>query len=474
MAPALRERTAIRAALAIDAQQAGRATAAALARRGIAADAIAVDQLSEVTGAVIAYAPAKPPTRSAAAALAVTCEAAARAGKPVVMLTAFAAAPAREARQRAAVLGFLRAAGAVLCADPDVWLETIVLIAGHGLPAGPRTALVTPPDSWLNAAANALAREWIEPELPAISGRLERSGPADVVLVDMAAVDGELPDHSGDALVVPIVGRSEHLPRDAARGRPALVGLRSAVRAAVNAGRLAQRLEAGLGRAAADDADFEVDEARFDRQLRRLGARAGDHETKVLLAAYDVGITRQAVATTPSAATRVAKKAGFPVQIKPWGPQIPSEPEGCPVEVDLHTAADVRRAYAAVAKRADLPAGAPVIVRETPPRGREASVALQRFGDLGWMLCLEVSGNPHPVAAPAPLTDHAAAELARMVEATRAGDEPPDQDALAELLRRVSHLVADYDDELDELLLHRVIINANGAVVVDASAALLR
>ncbi len=477
MAPALRERTSIRVALAIDAKEAAREAANALARRGINADPVNFDQLADVSSSVIAYAPAKPPGRAEVAELSSICSAAAHAGKPVVMLAAFAPPTAKQLRDRVLTLAYLRASGAIICRDPDVWLETIVLLSAHGLPDGDRVAVVTPPDSWLSASANALTREWMASQLPTISGSVDRTGAADVVLVDTNELSVDTNERSSDAMLVPLVGRVEQLGRDAParkRNRVPLVGLRNALIATAVAGRLAGRIRSGLGRANPDDATFEIDEQRFERQLDKLGERAGDHETKVLLASYDVAITRQAVATTPSAATRIAKKAGYPVEVKPWGPEISSEPEGCPVERDLHTAADVRRAYAAVAKRASLAPGAPVIVRETPPAGREARIEVRRLGALGLMIVLEVAGAPEPVAAPAPITRGTAMEMSQLVEATRAGDAAPDRQALVDMLIRVSHLVNDFADDLDWLELPRVIVHAGGAVVVDAAAGLIR
>jgi hypothetical protein len=116
-----------------------------------------------------------------------------------------------------------------------------------------------------------------------------------------------------------------------------------------------------------------------------------------------VPITRQAVATSPSAALRLAAKAGFPVDVKPWGPDVPSERDGCPVERGLASAADVRRAFAAVLAQAGQPLdGGAVIVRASPRPGRELRVKIVHLPDLGPTVIVEVPGQP-PEAAPAPL-----------------------------------------------------------------------
>jgi hypothetical protein len=332
-------------------------------------------------------------------------------------------------------------------------------------------AVVAPPGSLLLASATALEREAVGTRMPPIARDAARLGPSDIALVDRSvAVDA--PDRVGHTIVVPVVARGE-LAVDGDE-RPPLVGLRAAIGAALAAGRFAERVAAGLGPASDGEADeLGADRTRFERQLGKLGERAGDHETKVLLSSWGVPVSRQAVATTASAATRIAKKAGYPVEIKPWGPDVMSEGDGCPVERDLGTAAEVRRAFAAVARLADLPEGTPVIVRATPKGGREVRARITRLHELGWTVLLDVVSAAAVIAAPAPLRRVDADELARALEATRADDPAPDHDALAELLVRASHLAVSNDAVL-ELELGRILVHprGEGALVVDARATL--
>ncbi len=472
MVPQPRQAAAARVALAVDGMSAGYANAVAtvLAARGLVTEPTTLEQAPD--HAVIGLAPDKVPTPAETAAMAPLCERAATAGSPVVVLALWPLGSDQGARKQAAAIAYLRTFGAIITTDPDVWVETIALIAAYGIPSGAGVAIIAPAGTWLAAAAEALRQSYTSTSarLPAILREAGKIGPADIALVD-PSLESSAPQRMGSAQVIPVVARGELLSD---RGSMPLVGLAAALGAASCAGGFAARVAKGLGpgREAADD--LQPDLERFDRQLDKLGQVAGDHETKVLLAAYGVAVTRQAVATTPSAATRIAKKAGFPVEIKPWDPDLPSEIEGCPVERGLATAADVRRAYAAVAKAAGLDGGVPVIVRETPPAGREANVHLTRIGALGWTVIVEVAGAPGPAAAPAPLCSTDAHALARLVEASRAGDPQPDRGAFAELLTRVSYLVVAHDEVIDELYLPRVIVHGegDGAVVADAHALL--
>lgn len=473
--PRLREALTLRVALANERAAWSDDAREVLSWRGATVQRVPLADAHEASAAVIGLALDEAPTPAQAAELAPQVARAAQAGRPFVIMTAFPRALGPRGDAQAAALAALRSHGAILCPDPDAWLEALMLVAAFGLPAGPRVAVVAPPGSWLSSSAQFLANEAAAAggrfaTLVADAGRIE---PTDLVLIDAAELDAAAGERTSErasgALLVPVVGRAEMIGQ-----RPVLVGLRAALAAAGAAGRLRQRLLAGLG--PADPAEVERaerDRDRVARQLDKLGPRAGDHETKVLLAAWDVPVTRQAVATTPSAATRVAKRAGFPVEIKPWGPDVPSERDGCPVERDLMTAADVRRACAAVSRALGQPTGGPVIVRETPPPGRELSARIERVGELGLTVIVDVVGAPGPVAAPAPLRAIDAQELARHLEASRLGDPQPDRAALADLLQRASFLVAS-SPRIESLELGRVIAAARtgGVVVADACATL--
>lgn len=430
-----------------------------LARRGVASQIATLADAGRAEVGAIAAVVRSPISAEQCAELAPLCRAAAARDRPVILL---APPPMfKSATEAAQISAHLEAAGAVVWSDPDPWLETAVLIAAFGIPRGPRVALVLPAGSWLEAAADALAAERFADRVRAQALASERASelePTDVVLCDVRELPPRL-DRSG-ALVVPLRARGELVGE---AGAPVLVGLRAALAAAAAAGRLRQRLEE---LAAPAPPAAELDRARIDRQLARLGERAGDHETKVLLAAAGVAITRQAVATTASAATRLAKRAGFPVEMKPWGPDVPDELSGCPLERDLATAADVRRAFGQLAAETGA-----AIVREAPPPGRELSVAITWHKALGWTATVRISGERAPLAAPCPLHRFDAERLAAAAHATRLGDPDPDHAALADLLRRASEL-ATGTEAIAALHMPRVVAGEREVVVVDARAEL--
>jgi len=451
-------------------EQLGETALAALRARGISGGARS-EALGDVAdGEIVAWALEAPPSTAVAAELAATCARAAAAGRPVCMLAPPPRGTARAAIEHAAALAYLRAHGAAVGHDVDAWLEAIVMLVRVGMPAGPRVAVIAPPGSWLHAQALSLAAE-----AEAAGARAPQLGgdkPTDVVLYDPTL--DPAPHSTTTALRVPVLPRGE-----LADGEAALFGMRAALGACELLGRAAERIAAGLGPAtAAAGTELRADDRLADRLARlAVGSRVGDHETKALLLGYGVPITRQAVATTPSSAVQKARRAGYPVELKPWGHDLPTEPEGCPVIRNVTSDALVRRAFTqvlAAAGRAPNQAESAVIVRETPPLGRDVAVQFVRLPAVGWTVVLEVPGAPHVAAAPAPLRPVDAATLASMLVASRAADAEPDRAGLANVLRRASHLVVDLDTRLVRLELPRVVVGGRGArtVVADAWATL--
>ncbi len=287
---------------------------------------------------MIAWALDAAPGAAAAAELAEACARAAAAGRPVCLLAPAPRGAGRAAVERAAALAYLRAHGAALVHDVDAWLEAAVLLVRFGLPEGPRAAVVAPPGSWLEAQALAVVAE---AELPAPARRSPRPTIPPIPPTRCSTTRRSARRRAASAACSSPSSRAASWPATrppaawapVAGGGVALYGARAAITAVAILGRAAERMAVGLGPAPrAASAELAIDADRLHRQLDKLGTetRLGDHETKVLLAAYGVPITRQAVAVTPSAAVKLARRAGYPVEVKPWGHDLPTEPAGCP------------------------------------------------------------------------------------------------------------------------------------------------
>jgi hypothetical protein len=446
----------------------GATAVAALRARSIDAKLGRVEAIS--TDDIVAWALETSPSGARAVELAQICTRAAEAGRPIVLLAPPVRGTTRAAVERAAAITYLRAHGAALSHDVDAWLEAVVLLVRFGLPQGPRAAVIAPPGSWLEAQATSIALD-----AESVGARSPLSAPDDPT--DVVLYDPELgtPPRTTPGMHVPVAARGE-IDRD----EPMLHTARAALGAVVILGHAAERIRVGLGPAPRTaSAELGIDTELVERQLKKLeregtSGNIGDHDTKALLKAYGVPITRQAVAQTPADAVKKARRAGFPVELKPFGRDLPSEPDGCPVEKNLTSDALVRQAFARVliAAGRSPTENTYVIVRETPPDGRDVTVSFLRLPELGWTVVLE---GVQIAAAPAPLRLVDAQMLAAHVVASRSGEGDLDRAGLANVMRRASHLVVDLDTRLAGLELPRVVVGGRGArtIVVDAAAELL-
>lgn len=444
----------------------GTTAIAALAARGI--EAGAVEEAGD--GEIIALALETIPSLATTVELAATCRKHALAQRPVCILVPEPRGTGRAAIERHAAIAYLRAHGAAIGHDIDAWLESVVCLVRFGMPPGSHAAIIAPAGSWLESQAIAIANEFVGNGLrpPVIADRRDGHEPTDVALYDPSLGD---PPSSLPTLAIPVIARAE-----LAGDRIALFATRGALGAVDVLGRAAERVRIGLGPAPREASnELAIDRDRLDRELasqaRVGGTRIGDHESKVLLASYRVEITRQAVAQTPSAAVERARRAGYPVELKPWGPLVPPEPV-CVVE-RASSDAQTRNAFGALLKRhaGDAEAFA-VIVREAPPSGREVAVSFLRLPSVGWTVVIDAAGRI--AAAPCPLRVVDAEALAQAVVASRAGDAEPDRAGLANLIRRASHLVVDLGDRFAKFELPRVVVGGRGVrtLVVDAYAEL--
>ncbi|MSP17736.1 MAG: hypothetical protein EXR73_14220 [Myxococcales bacterium] len=472
-----REATAPRVALACDDERTAREVARVAGVRGFRFEELGLEAAIDAPVGSVAYAPAEPPSPETALRLAPLCQRAAENRRPVVLLAAVGRTRGRAAEEQIAAAAILRTHGAVVLECPDAWFETAVFLAVHGIPSGSRVAVIAPDGGWLHLAATALALE-DEARGATRSHAVLAEEPAEPHPTDIALVDAEFAavasERAGRALFVPVVARAELLSGDS---RPALVGLRAALAAAHAAGRLGERVRQGLGPAPPSDVKrWKVDRERVDRLLALGVPRLGDHESKLLLAAYGVPVTRQSVAMTPSRAVQIARTCGWPVEVKPYDPELPVERDGGTVITGAKNPPEVRRAFAAASSSAGVAVGQPVIVRATPSPGRNVVARIERHAVLGWTVQVTVPGAPRPLAAPAPLRKTDAEDLAAALESSRAGDTPPDRAALADLLHRASHVAVDREAEVESIDLARVIVAArgDGALVADVRIRLAR
>jgi acyl-CoA synthetase (NDP forming) len=211
----------------------------------------------------------------------------------------------------------------------------------------------------------------------------------------------------------------------------------------------------------------------------RPGGALSEHDSKRLLAAYDIAVTREHLAGTASEAARAATAIGYPVVVKACGAELSHKSDRGLVRVGLTSARQVREAFAELAGAS---AAGTVLVSELVDGGVEAVVGLahdELFGPtvmagLGGVL-VEVL---HDVAFRVP--PFSRDEARRMVGELRGypllrgvrGRAPADVAALVDVIMKVQRMGVDLADELAELDVNPVVVRprGQGAIALDALA----
>ena len=204
-------------------------------------------------------------------------------------------------------------------------------------------------------------------------------------------------------------------------------------------------------------------------------------EAKRVCDAYGIVVPGEGLATSAGEAVAVAEQIGYPVVLKIVSPDILHKTEAKGVLVGVSSADDVSAGYETIvsnAKAYDPSAEITgVQVQEMLGSGQEVLIGaitdptfgpVMTFG-LGGVL-VEVLRDVTFRLAPTTLDDALSMiggiRAAEVLEGVRGGPAS-DRDALAQMIERVSRLVADFP-EITEVDLNPVLASENGATAVDA------
>lgn len=204
-------------------------------------------------------------------------------------------------------------------------------------------------------------------------------------------------------------------------------------------------------------------------------------ESKALLAAFHIPVTRTMLARSAAEAMLIASQLGYPVALKIDSPDIGHKSDVQGVQLGLTSAQQVRdratEMLAAVARLAPLARINGVTVQPMHPAGREVFVGLSTDEAFGPVISFGAGGTM------VELIDDRASELPplnlflaqRLVERARVaktlaewrGLPAADTAALHTVLLRVSDMVCALP-QLREMDINPLIVDARGAVAVDA------
>jgi acetate---CoA ligase (ADP-forming) len=417
------------------------------------------------------------------------------------------------AGSEAAVEALFRQAGVIRARTLEELIDAAGLFAAQPLPAGRRVAVITNAGGLGILCADACETAGLE--LPGLSVETEAAlravlpaeasvaNPVDMLGSATAATYEQvlpvvLADPGVDALIAlfvpPVVARPDEVAEAVGRavadesGKPVLTSLiaegelpatpgvtnfpypESAARALGLAAARAEWLRRPAGSVPALEG---IDVARARAVIADVLSTGDDvwlrpDQTRKLLDAYGIPVVPERVAGSVDEAVEAAAELGFPVVVKSAEPGA-HKTEAGGVALDLSTADEVRDSAGRI--------GQPVVVQPMVEGSAELLAGIVQdpvFGPL-------VAFGPGGVFAEligqadfriAPLTDADAEELVttgkagELVHGFR-GKSPADEQALADLLHRLSRLGDDLH-EVAELDLNPVIASSDGCVAVDA------
>jgi acyl-CoA synthetase (NDP forming) len=220
---------------------------------------------------------------------------------------------------------------------------------------------------------------------------------------------------------------------------------------------------------------------------RRLesGATLSEHDSKALLAAYGIDVTRDRVVTSAAEAAKAAERIGFPVVMKIASADIAHKSDLGLVEVGVKTAAEARAVYRRLtetaAKKAPKAEVDGVLVCKQAS-GIETVVGVAQDELFGPVVMFGLGGvfveilkdvtfrvPPFgPGDASAMLDELTGAAMLRGARGRAAADPK----ALVDVIMKVQHLAVDLAGDLAELDVNPLMAGPKGAVAADALAVL--
>jgi acetyltransferase len=209
-----------------------------------------------------------------------------------------------------------------------------------------------------------------------------------------------------------------------------------------------------------------------------------EYESKQLISAWDVPVSRESVAASAEAAAEAARRIGFPVALKVDSPDILHKTEAGGIRLGLGDAAQVSGAFDEIisSARQYAPNAAinGVLVQEMIPDAVEVITGVSYDPQLGPVLLFGTGGIMvevyHDVALRlCPITRPEALEMIHQVKGVKLlqgfrGTPEADIEALADALVKVSHLAVNLEGQLTELDINPLMVLPRGKGVKAADA----
>lgn len=214
----------------------------------------------------------------------------------------------------------------------------------------------------------------------------------------------------------------------------------------------------------------------IEKAIRNGRKALSEYESKKLLSAYGVPVTREELAASRKAALAAAARIGFPVALKACSPEITHKTETGLIALNLKTEEEVGEAYDRIVKDAGKNIDG-VLAQEMIKGDRELMVGLIRDETFGPCVVFGLGGIftealEDVTFRVAPLKKRDAAEMIGEIRGSKIlgafrGGEPVDREILCEILINVGKIGLDFE-QIKEIDINPLIIAGGRPVAVDA------
>jgi succinyl-CoA synthetase beta subunit len=214
----------------------------------------------------------------------------------------------------------------------------------------------------------------------------------------------------------------------------------------------------------------------IEQALKQGRNTLSEYESKELLQAYGIHVTREAVVKDESALKAAARTIGYPMVLKGCSPKLSHKTERGMVHLDVRNEAEALQAFQHIMENMDDPDGA-ALVQELVRGGRELVVGLTRDIQFGPCIMFGLGGIfteilEDTVFRVAPIEKVDALEMMKeirgrkILEAVR-GMPAANLEKLAEILITVGRIGLE-NEAIQEIDMNPVVLSGSDPVVVDA------
>lgn len=211
---------------------------------------------------------------------------------------------------------------------------------------------------------------------------------------------------------------------------------------------------------------------------RKRGQRTlSEYDSKRILAAYGIPVSREVLVTTQAEAREAAAKIGYPVVLKACSADEAHKTEKGLIAVNLASQKALLEAFATLVKRAGKDYDGAYLVQEMVSGAREIMIGMHRDPSFGPSVAFGLGGIfteilQDVVFRVAPLRKRDARDMMRGIRAHKIlgpvrGMPKVDQDILSTALMAVGQIALDHPD-IAEIDINPLIVRGDKPVAVDA------